>query len=226
MPIRGHEFDMNDANTHPYFAPTGLFGRWQLREGTQACMRIDIPGAALQLNKPAPGLPEGVKPAASPAPASPPKSNPSFKMLLDVKAAVDYLTMPAPAKPQVATKAASPPPAATASVKQTKPVFAFDIQDIPAAMDHMGWRKSAELMRQFFAGGLNFSRTKEDERDGIDQDGHLYAKEFVETKRFPWKWLLEYPAVGNALAQLVKPGYIDSRQGVKGAWATQGRKSH
>ena len=65
-------------------------------------------------------------------------------------------------------------------------------------------------MRQFFAGGLNYSRTHEAERDAINQDGDFYAREFVETKRFTWKWLLGYEAVDNAYRKLIAPGYIDS----------------
>lgn len=90
-------------------------------------------------------------------------------------------------------------------------------------MDKMGWKKSAELMRQFFAGGLNYSRTSDDESKAKDQNGQYYAPEFVDTKRITWSWLLEDARVAPALASLIKPGTIDSRHEIspgRSAWSS------
>lgn len=207
--------------TIPFYAQSGLFKRWQLHQGAQGCRRVDVPGACLKLDRApprVPGIPETPTRTTS-APAVQQKA--PFKLLTDLVAAAQYLNTPAPPK----LKSSAPPPAITGSNAEPAsnyPVFPFDIYDIPTAMDRIGWPKSASLMRQFFAGRLNFSRTPRDEGRGIDQTGAYYAPEFVDSKRFTWQWLLEYPAVSNGLKTLLQPGYIDSRAGLNSAYANMG----
>ncbi|MDH4450155.1 MAG: DUF6402 family protein [Rhodoferax sp.] len=207
---------MTTSSPVPYFAPAGLFQRWTLQTDADGCTRIDLPGACVQTSKaaspPQPGSAEAMAAKEEALRNRPPepqrKKAPEKVLLLEIFKAFDYLTSPPepqnPTKPQP-TSAQHAPGALSA-----KPLFPFDIQDIPPAMRRMGWHKSAALMEDFFSGALNYSRTTEDERDAIDQHGRFYASRFVDTKRFTWKWLLEHTAVEQALAQLIAPGFIDS----------------
>lgn len=213
--------------TIPFYAQSGPLQRWQFQQGALGCRRVHVPGACLKLDQAPPRLPgEPYMPSGAtgkPAAIAPQEKRP-FKLLTGLVAAHHYLSTPPPPK---ARPSATAPPATTGSNAEPASnyrVFPFDIQDIPPAMDRINWPKSAALMRQFFAGRLNYSRTKDDETAGIDQRGNLYAPEFVDSKRFDWKWLLAYPVVADGLRRLLQSGYIDSRQGAKSAWATMGKK--
>ncbi|MFX8180220.1 DUF6402 family protein, partial [Acinetobacter baumannii] len=65
-----------------------------------------------------------------------------------------WLNTPSPPKPDRPT-----PPAAPAIKKQK--IKPFDLQDIPDAMDRIGWPMSAKLQRKWFAGELNYATTDE-----------------------------------------------------------------
>lgn len=197
---------MSDTQTYPYFAPAGFFQRWQLHEGAQACRRLDhnqVDGACLSLSRTAPGIvPTGVQKAAEAQRQQEraAKGYGFFKGAL--REALDEHKVKAEA-----SAAAKQAQAAAPKVPEVKPkphkVEPLDLQDIPPVMDRLKWEHSAALMRQFFAGELNYSKTTDDESKGINQNGEQYASQFVETKRFTWKWLLEYAAVDRAYQHLI-----------------------
>jgi hypothetical protein len=216
---------MSDSKRLPYYAPSGLFKTWSLHDGDKACLPVELAGAVLRCDRSPPPVANGATVISlTSAATQPPKAKEPFKLLTDIVTVARRLSDgPAPqsAQPKVA-QAPSVAPQKKADHEQ-KPVFPFDIQDIPAAMDKLGWKKSAELMRQFFGGRLNYSRNKEDESKAINQNGKFYAPEFVDTKRTTWSWLLQDTRVAPALATLIKQGYIDNRQETRpghSAWAS------
>ncbi len=190
----------------PYYAPAGLMKRWTLHDGDKGCQRLPFDDVALSLDRPAPVLPKRASAASGMQPTARPAADPLKKMVTDIMDLHDYLAAPAPAKTAKAALAAPVQP-------QTKPPArppVFDLQDIPGAMRKMGWPKSAELMQRWFKGALNYSRSKDEERDGINQNGVRYPAEFVDSQTITWDWLLTYPAVADGLNTLVQPGVIDS----------------
>jgi len=202
---------------------------WKLFEGDQGCTRIDHPEACLRMDRPPPSRSAAVTQSASQGP-----------VLVEAGKQISSWFKSAPAAP-VAPKQAQEPKGpllveawkeiqgwGTAKKDADGKVVPppYDFRDIPPTMDKIHWPKSADLMRQFLDGRLNYSKTKDDERDAINQVDKYYAREFVETKRFPLKWLLGYPAVERAYQLLLKPGYIDSKQGgVNSAWSTMKNKT-
>ncbi len=127
---------MADVKKLPYYKPTkGLFGS-QLREykGSQGCVPLDTqrsvsidrlaPG-----EKPPPPPPKAISgPSNAPKPPAPPR--------------------PPPQTDQARTK--EPPTQAESEVCENPPPF--DLQDVPIAMDNLGWKVSARLARIWFAG--------------------------------------------------------------------------
>jgi hypothetical protein len=199
---------------------------WKLFEGEQGCTRIDQEGVCLRMDRP------------PPAPAAAVPSTPQGPVLVEAGKQISNWFKSNPAAPL--TPKPPPEPKGPLLVEAWKEIQgwsstkteskgkvtlpAFDIQDIPSAMEKLRWYKSADLMRQFFAGRLNYSKTPAHARDAINQEEEYYAQEFVDTKRFTWKWLLGYDAVERAYQKLIAPGYIASRDGgSKSAWVTMNK---
>ena len=130
---------MADVKKLPYYKPTkGLFGS-ELREykGSQGCVPLDTqrsvsidrlaPG-----EKPPPPPPKAISgPSNAPKPPAPPR--------------------PPPQTDQARTK--EPPTQAESEVCENPPPF--DLQDVPIAMDNLGWKVSARLARIWFAGAAH-----------------------------------------------------------------------
>src|SRR4051812_18756044 len=68
-----------------------------------------------------------------------------------------------------------PTPKATSALPAPKPVPPFDIQDVPKAMRKLGMPMAAKLQERWFAGAANHSRSKQDLKDEIDQNGVRYT---------------------------------------------------
>ncbi|WP_179233523.1 DUF6402 family protein [Burkholderia sp. AU16741] len=130
---------MADVKKLPYYKPKkGLFGS-ALREykGSQGCVPLDTqrsvsidrlaPG-----EKPPPPPPKAIsRPSNAPKPPAPPR--------------------PPPQTDQARTK--EPPTQAESEVCENPPPF--DLQDVPIAMDNLGWKVSARLARIWFAGAAH-----------------------------------------------------------------------
>ena len=192
---------MNSNGPLAYYKFAGVFRpRWQLHEGEQGCTPVRIKDVCLRLERPPPKLVHA--PPSPPAPVEPAAKAPRtetdgvVRVVIGVLDFIDWVrTAPPPPKPKV--KEAPKPPA------PPKPtVHPFDLQDIPRAMDALGLTVSAKLMRRWFAGQLNYSRTKEDETHGINQFGQPYPKSMVDTESVKLEWLLQYRFIKEQYTEL------------------------
>lgn len=130
---------MDDVKKLPYYKPKkGLFGS-ELREykGSQGCVPLDTQ-RSVSINRLAPGEkppPPPPKAISRPSNAPPPPAPPQ----------------PPPQTDQTRTK--GPPTQAESEVCENPPPF--DLQDVPIAMDNLGWKVSARLARIWFAGAAH-----------------------------------------------------------------------
>lgn len=130
---------MADVKKLPYYKPKkGLFGS-ELREykGSQGCVPLDTQ-RSVSINRLAPGEkppPPPPKAISRPSNAPPPPAPPQ----------------PPPQTDQTRTK--GPPTQAESEVCENPPPF--DLQDVPIAMDNLGWKVSARLARIWFAGAAH-----------------------------------------------------------------------
>lgn len=126
---------MADVKKAPYYKPQkGLFGS-ELKEfkGAQGCIPLDTQ-KGVSIDRLAPGE----KPPPKP-PVEPPKAP---------KQAEAPQPKQQPKADQPKTK--EPPKQLEAEVCENPPIF--DLQDVPVAMDNLGWTVSAKLARMWFAG--------------------------------------------------------------------------
>ncbi|VWD43467.1 hypothetical protein BLA18112_06952 [Burkholderia lata] len=126
---------MADVKKVPYYKPQkGLFGS-ELREykGARGCIPLDTQ-SSVSIDRLAPGE----KP---PPPPPRPMSKPSIAPKTSAS------PQPPPPADQAITEA-SPTQAESEVCKNPPP---FDLQDVPIAMDNLGWKVSAKLARIWFA---------------------------------------------------------------------------
>ena len=126
---------MADVKKVPYYKPQkGLFGS-ELKEykGAQGCIPLDTQNS-VSIDRLAPG-------AKPPPPA--PKPVVKAPSIPKQRAA----PQPQPKNDQAVVK--EPPKQPEAEVCEKPPVF--DLQDVPIAMDNLGWKVSAKLARIWFA---------------------------------------------------------------------------
>jgi Family of unknown function (DUF6402) len=109
-----------------------------------------------------------------------------------------------PAQKAQAAKAITPSTTKAKPAKKEPEVPRFDIQQIPETMRKCGYHRAAKFMDRWFAGELNYSKTKEDERDGINQKGEPYSKNMVDTDTIKMDWLLNYFLIKRLYNQLLK----------------------
>ncbi|WP_196799081.1 DUF6402 family protein [Burkholderia cepacia] len=129
---------MDDVKKIPYYKPQkGLLGP-ELKEykGSQGCVPLDTQ-KTVSIDRLAPG--------EKPPPPPPPSPKPAVEAPEVPKQA------PVPKEPPKAapSKADVPPKQAEAEVCENPPPF--DLQDVPIAMDNLGWKVSAKLARSWFA---------------------------------------------------------------------------
>jgi hypothetical protein len=87
----------------------------------------------------------------------------------------------------------------------------FDIQQIPDAMDRLRLPVSARMMRHWFAGRPNYSRTKDDLIAGIDQDGKPYAPDMIDQRIIDFDWVLQFTRARKAHDELVSESIYSPR---------------
>ncbi|WP_206996358.1 DUF6402 family protein [Trinickia mobilis] len=195
----------NTNGPSPYYKLDGLFRpRWQLHEGEQGCTPVRIEDVCLRLERPPPKLIHASPPPPAPPVKTPPRveTDGVVKMVTDILDFIDWVRTPPP-PPMPKVKAAPKPPAPPAPT-----VPPFDIQDIPRAMDALGLKVSAKLMRRWFAGQLNYSRTKHDETYGINQFGQPYPKSMVDTESVKLEWLLRHDLIQSQYDDLSKKCHL------------------
>ncbi|WP_230945554.1 DUF6402 family protein [Burkholderia pseudomultivorans] len=165
--------DMPDVKKLPYYQMESrlLYSgkNWKCYSGVVGCVPIDtqqkISFARRAPNEPPPSKePAAVGPKAAPAPT------------------------PTPAKPQ-----AKPEPSKTPQdAEHAEKLPEFDLQDVPKAMDKMGWPMSAKLAREWFA-----------------SPNHAYNDDFDSVQPFDattisLDWVLKFSGAAARFNQLVR----------------------
>ncbi|MEK2603935.1 DUF6402 family protein [Burkholderia arboris] len=131
---------MADVKKVPYYKPkNGWFGS-ELKEykGSQGCIPLDTQ-RGVSIDRLAPG--EKPPPPPPPKPISKPSNAPQLPPA----------PQPPPQADQTITKGS--PRQAESEVCDNPPPF--DLQDVPIAMDKLGWKVSAKLARIWFAGAAH-----------------------------------------------------------------------
>ncbi|WP_198388843.1 DUF6402 family protein [Burkholderia ubonensis] len=129
---------MADIKKIPYYKPQkGLLGA-ELKEykGSQGCIPLDTQ-KSVSIDRLAPG--------EKPPPPPPPPPKPAAK--------APEAPKPTPQPKAEPSKAKEPPEQLEAEVCENPPPF--DLQDVPIAMDNLGWKVSARLARLWFATPAN-----------------------------------------------------------------------
>ena len=107
-----------------------------------------------------------------------------------------WLKSPAPAKPAPQAKASPPLP-----VKKIPP---FDIQDVPKAMRKLAMPMFAILQERWFAGQANYSRSAQDLKDEINQNGAHYGPAMVDSTTIKMEWVLSFGRAKKAFDELLR----------------------
>ncbi|MDI3382167.1 DUF6402 family protein [Xenophilus aerolatus] len=117
----------------------------------------------------------------------------AFKVADAASALSSWLRSPAP--PPAPKAVPAPPPA--------KKVPPFDIQDVPKAMRKLGMPMAAKLQERWFAGAANYSRSADDLRDEIDQNGARYVPAMVDATTIKMEWVLSFTRAKKAFDELI-----------------------
>jgi hypothetical protein len=177
-----------------YYQLGGLLKpRWELHEGERGCTPVEIEDVCMKQERPPPKLMHTSSPPAPPKPREKPpaaKNEEWARMATDVLDFIEWVNKP---------------PAPKNQSTQPKLIgWEFDIQDIPRAMDELGLHMAAKFMRRWFAGQLNYSRTKNDEAGGIDQFGEPYSKSMIDTESVKMEELLQHSFIREKYTELFK----------------------
>jgi flagellar basal body rod protein FlgB len=97
-----------------------------------------------------------------------------------------------------------PPPKVTPAPPAPKPVPPFDIQDVPKAMRKLGMPMAAKLQERWFSGAANYSRSKQDLKDEIDQNGVRYTAAMVDSTTIRMEWVLSFSRAKKAFDELIQ----------------------
>src|SRR5207253_10982506 len=84
------------------------------------------------------------------------------------------------------------------------------LQDIPGAMDGIGWPMSAKVMRKWLSGELNYANTDDGARFGINQDGKPFPLSMTDTTMFKLDWILGFPRAKEKYDELVNNKIFNS----------------
>lgn len=175
------EHAVNKPDEKPlFFERSILFHPWWV-PSKGACTAVDAEEFSLSMARPAPPLRDQPPPPPAPPkptePKRPPKS--AIEAFLDFK---DWLNTPPPKRPKTAV---------TPEIKKPR-VKPFDIQQIPDAMDRIGWSMSAKLQRKWFAGELNYITSDKGEALSVNQDGKPFPPDMIDTTMFKLDWILKF----------------------------------
>lgn len=166
---------MSNVRKIPYYQmePGILYSskRWKCYSGVVGCVPIDtqqkISFARLAPNEP-------------PPPPAPPKAS--------APAAPKKVPAPAPAKPPAKPQPSEKPQDA----EQADKLPEFDLQDIPKAMDKMGWPVSAKLAREWFASPAHAYNDK------------LNSVQPIDNTTVTIEWVLKFRGALERFNQLVQ----------------------
>lgn len=76
------------------------------------------------------------------------------------------------------------------------------LDEIPGAMDKMGWGVAAALMRRWFGNPL-YVMTKEEKRRLSASDARILSPQYFDDQIVKMQWALQYPAIQIALNDLL-----------------------
>ncbi|MES2011742.1 MAG: DUF6402 family protein [Pseudomonadota bacterium] len=178
----------NEPSKLPYYTLGGFIQDWKLKP-TQSCSALDVDHYALSLAKaPPPFLDQ--PPLKPPTPA--PVQRESKSLIEGFIEFRKWLNTPTPPKP-------APAP------KPTHPVVTpFDLQDIPLALDNIGWPMSAKVMRKWFAGELNCATADQGTGIVLNQHGNPFPSNMIDTTMFKLKWILGFTRAKSAYKRLLE----------------------
>ncbi len=113
--------------------------------------------------------------------------NKPFPPLLPPKPAAVSAPLPAPAIQKSSATPIIPP---------------FDIQQIPDAMERLKLPVSARMMRHWFAGQVNYSKSRDELIAGINQDGKPYPPDMIDQSIVKLDWILNFRRAKEAYDDL------------------------
>ncbi len=158
---------------------------------------MDLTEFSLRIDKPAPPLRDQPPPPVKPKPV--PGKRETRNLIESFLAFREWLNTPSPPKPPPAPA----PPKPVVKKPRAKP---FDLQDVPGAMDRIGWPMSAKVMRKWFAGELNYATTDENARLGINQYGKPFPPSMIDTTMFKLDWILGFTRAKEKYDELIDVG--------------------
>jgi len=131
------EYSMADVKKAPYYKPQKGWWGPELKEykGRHGCVPLETQ-KSVSIDRHAPG--EKPPPPARPDAISQASQTPKQPAARQSQPKADQATPKAPPKQAESEVCENPPP--------------FDLQDVPIAMDNLGWKVSARLARIWFAG--------------------------------------------------------------------------
>ena len=189
----------SDKKMH-YLEKSILWNPWWV-VSKKTCTAVDAEEFSLSMNRPAPPLRD--QPPPPPKPPEPKRAPRSLlEGFLDFK---DWLNTPLPPE-------SSKPTVVTSSKPKVKP---FDLQDIPDALDRVGWPMSAKLQRKWFSGELNYATTDEGAAIGINQNGKPFPSSMVDTTMFQLDWILGFDRARIKYDELLNRDYLFSRAAIR-----------
>jgi len=173
----------SDNEQLSYYTP-GLLIPWRWKRN-ESCTPLDLGEFSLASDKPAPLLRDQPPsaPKLKPAPAKR-EAKGVIEGFIEFR---EWLNTPSPPKPETIRPRVKP----------------FDLQDIPGAMERIGWPMSAKVMRKWFAGELNYANTDDGAKFGINQDGMPFPPSMIDTTTFKLEWILGFPRAKEKYLQLI-----------------------
>ncbi|MGF6374059.1 hypothetical protein OKW40_006875 [Paraburkholderia sp. RAU6.4a] len=182
-----------------------LLWRWTKQDDARAVrgvgMSLDKPPPA-QLNPPKAHVEQAEPKSRPPAPAQrgnlPDDNGKNAQALSRSKTQLSKPEVPrSPEPPRLTKRATTVPP--------------FDIQDIPAAMRKEMMPVGAKLMDRWFAGELNYSRSEDDQKNEINQDGKPYPDSMYDHGIIKMKWVLGFRRAREQYEDLVNERIYSSK---------------
>ncbi|SCU91532.1 hypothetical protein CNECB9_5080003 [Cupriavidus necator] len=191
---------MADSQEIFTYYQNGRFGIpwcWKEKTGVEGCRKLNVEEFPLSTARTPPSLRDQPPPPPKPTPAPVKREKKTL-----IESSLEFHEwLNAPSAPQQ-----KPAPAPEATKPRVKP---FDMQDIPDAMERIGWPMSAKIMRKWFAGDLNYANTDTGAIRGINQNGKPFPAAMVDTTTFELRWILGFARARAKFDELVNTKLFD-----------------
>ncbi len=195
-----------------HYDPEKPFFRWFRQK--QDCNKLSLP-AVVDMGRAAPPSNASAKATAQEAtPAKPaPIANARAHAFLDQVAAVHkaykWLTVAPPPKPAQASVVASSAAQAAPHEKPAKPLDKFDLQDLLLALDALGFKISAALLRKWFANPAYSVQSPE--QKACTYGAALYPAYLVDANTVKHAELLKFERAKKAYEQIKTQEFLESK---------------